>query len=107
VLNDETGLVALYFDSNRAGGPGPVTDDAANNGNDIYAATLGPDETFGNTMQVGPIVNGAANDAGPALSFEPTGLYFQSNRLGVLGAFDLLVSTRTKLKGCPDRQKEQ
>ena len=37
-----TGLVTLYFDSNRAGGPGPFTDDGAHNGNDLYAATLGP-----------------------------------------------------------------
>jgi WD40 repeat protein len=154
--DDEADLVTLYFDSNRIGGPGPFMDDApAHNGNDIYAATLGPDETFGPAVLVaelstpsfdrqpvlrrdgleiffasnrlvggfgaldlwtatrattsdpwgtpvnlGPVVNSAANDAGPALSFKGTELYFQSVPPPGSGTFfDLWVTTRTKLKG--------
>ena len=158
--DDRTGQVTLYFDSNRAGGPGPFTDDLAHNGNDLYAATLGPDEAFGNAVLVGElstpsfdraptirrdglemifasdrpggvdrpdglrfldlwvstrartsdswrpptllglVVDSIANDAGPALSFDGTALYFQSGRPGGLGAFDLYVTTRRKLRGC-------
>jgi len=153
--DDEADQVTLYFDSNRAGGPGPFTDDIpGHNGNDIYAATLGPDETFGAAVLVaelstpsfdrqpvirrdgleiffasnrpggigaldlwtatrattcdswgtpvnlGPVVNSAANDAGPALSFKGTELYFQSAPPPGTGtAFDLYVTTRTKRKG--------
>jgi WD40 repeat protein len=153
IFNDDArGLITLYFDSNRLGGPGPFTDDpGAHNGNDIYRATLGPDDTFeaavlvaelsttaldrqpvirrdglemfftsnraggfgfldlwtstrmttsdpwGPPVNLGSVVNSAANDAGPALSFDRTSLYFQS--LGEFGAFDLFVTTRTKLKG--------
>jgi WD40 repeat protein len=156
IFNDDTtDLVTLYFDSNRAGGPSPVTNDNGNNGNDLYVATLGPDETFGpaeliaelstpsfdrqpvirrdgleiffasnrpggvgmaldlwtsvrattsdpwqTPVNLGPVVNSAANDAGPALSFKGTELYFQSAPPPGSGtAFDLYVTTRTKRKG--------
>jgi hypothetical protein len=160
-FNDHrTGRVTLYFDSNRAGGPGPFTDDLAHNGNDLYAATLGPDDAFGNAVLIGelstpsfdraptlrrdgleiifasdrpggvgfldlwvstrartfdswrPPVNlglvvnrAAANDAGPALSFDGTELYFQS--AGELAPpFDLYVSTRRKPRGLhPDHDR--
>jgi hypothetical protein len=46
-----------------------------------------------------PPVNSTVNDAGPELSFDGRTLYFQSLRPGTLGAFDLYITTRTKLKG--------
>jgi hypothetical protein len=44
-------------------------------------------------------MNSAVNDAGPELSFDGKTLYFHSLRPGTTGAFDLYVTTRTKLKG--------
>ncbi len=155
--DDETGIITLYFASNRPGGPG---------GNDIYASTLNEvdeDGTFGPAVLVtelssafddqgpairrdgleiflgsnrpgsippppglpsqvldlwvatrartsdpwstpvnlGPVVNSAFTDAGPALSRDGTELYFQSAfRSGNVGGtmFDIWKSTRTKLK---------
>jgi hypothetical protein len=157
--DDATGVITLYFDSNRFSNDpnlGPFTDDpppgGIHNGNDIYASVLQPDGTFGppapvpniNTSSsdrrptirrdglemifsstrpgsagsdlwvstraftsepwsipvlVIPNVNSSANDAGPALSFDGKTLFFHSNRPGGLGAFDLWMATRTKLKG--------
>jgi hypothetical protein len=45
--DDATGVITLYFDSNRVGGPGPYTNDPSSNGNDIYTSILQPDDTFG------------------------------------------------------------
>jgi len=151
--DDATGVITLYFDSNRPDGPGPLTDDAARNGNDIYSSILQPDGTFGaaapaaelNTTSIdrtvtirrdgleiffgsdrpdgsgaldlwtstrastsdpwslpinlGPTVNSASRDVGPALSFDGTTLYFQSDRPGGLGVLDLYVTTRQKMRG--------
>jgi len=158
--DDETGIVTLFFDSNRAGGPGPQTTNPAHNGNDIWASTLHADGTFGPAVLVAELstpyfdrkpairpdgleiifssnrpgssstlldlwvatrgstaelwstptplvsetdlvgaVNSAANDAGGALSFDGTTLYFQSDRSpGGFGAYDLYVTTRSKIK---------
>jgi hypothetical protein len=155
--DDKTGIITLYFVSNRPGGLG---------GSDIYASTLnenGDEETFGPAVLVrelsspfndqgpsirrdgleiflgsdrpgsilpapglpsqvgdlwvatrastsdpwstpvslGPIVNSEFIDAGPALSFDGTELYFHSPfRSGNVGGpmFDIWVTTRTKLK---------
>jgi Tol biopolymer transport system component len=154
VFEDESsGVITLYFDSNRPGGLGPLTDDAIHNGNDIYASILQPDGTFGPATLVaelsstsvdrtvtirrdgleiffasdrpggsgnldlwtstrastsdpwslptnlGPTVNSSAREGGPALSFDGTTLYFQSDRPGGLGLLDLWVITRQKLHG--------
>jgi Periplasmic component of the Tol biopolymer transport system len=153
VEDKATGAMLLYFDSNRPGGPGPQTDDAAHNGNDIYVSARGMDRTFGppvaveelNTgfqerqpairrdgleiffasnrtgglglldlwvstrettsdpwnepVNLGSAVNTALNDAGPALSFDATTLFFQATRPGGIGAFDVLATTRTKVTG--------
>jgi hypothetical protein len=162
VFEDErTGVLTLYFDSNRLGGFGPFTDDAAHNGNDIYVSVPQSDGTFGpatlvtelstssvdrqpfvrrrdgmeiffasdrpgslstaldlwvstrastldpwsTPVNLGPVVNSGnafpsftGPDAGPALSFDGKTLYFQSNRPGVVGNFDLYMTTREKLK---------
>ena len=47
-------------------------------------------------VNVGAPVNGTANEAGPALSPDGQTLYFQSNRLGGRGAFDLYLATRER-----------
>jgi len=151
--DDATGVITLYFDSNRLDGPGPYGNDPGSNGNDIYASVLQSDDTFGVATLVtelstpytdrqvtvrrdgleiffasnrpGPgaaggldlwvstrattsdpwstpvnlgLVNYAGNDAGPALSFDGTTLYFQSDRPGGYGQFDLYAVRRTKLR---------
>ncbi|HXE74889.1 MAG TPA: hypothetical protein VNN18_04525 [Candidatus Xenobia bacterium] len=152
-LEDElTGVITLYFSSDRPGGLG---------GDDIYASTLQPDETFGPAVLVaelsspfseqhpavrrrdglefflvsnrpgsllnpmgqpsfdlwvstrastlapwsapvnlGPVVNSPFHDGRASLSFDNTTLYFQAaQRVGnVTPAFDLWVTTRTKLQ---------
>ena len=150
--DDTTGVITLYFESNRLDGPGPYTNDPSSNGNDIYASVLQPDDAFGvatlvaelstpsverqptvrrdglevffasnrpgpgavggldlwvstrattsepwsTPVNLGPSVNYAGNDAGPALSFDGTTLYFQSDRPGGYGLFDLWMIARTK-----------
>jgi hypothetical protein len=142
--DDETGVITVYFTSNRPGGLG---------GDDIYASILQPDETFGPAVLVaelstpsndsspfirrdglemfltsdrpgtlggldlwastratttdpwsapinlGPVVNSAEMDAGSALSFQGTELYFSSNRPGGFGSRDIYQTTRSKLDG--------
>jgi len=157
--DDVTGVRTLYFDSNRPGGVGPFTNDAAHNGNDIYASILLADDTFapaqlvtelsstaadrqptirrdglelfftsdregtlglldvwvstrvtpwepwGTPVNVLSINSSGSNDAGPALSFDGTTLYFHS--IGIVGGspgFDLYVTTRTMLKGKDEAQ---
>src|SRR6266545_2490136 len=149
--DDTTGVITLYFDSNRLDGPGPYTNDPSSNGNDIYASILHPDDTWSAATLVaelstpyaerqptvrrdgleiffasnrpGPgavggqdlwvstrattsdpwstpvnlgLINYAGNDAGPALSFDGTTLYFQSDRPGGYGQYDLYAITRQK-----------
>jgi len=155
ICEDEgTGVITLYFESNRLDGPGPFTNDPSSNGNDIYAAILQPDDTFGAPalvaelstpfaerqptvrrdglemyfasnrphagavggldiwvstrartsdpwsapVNVGALVNYAGNDAGPALSFDGTALYVQSDRPGGSGQYDIYVIARPKLR---------
>ncbi|MGE5802883.1 MAG: hypothetical protein ACM358_11565, partial [Gemmatimonadota bacterium] len=69
---------------------------------DLWAATrASTSDPWGTPVNLGAAVNSASTDARPAVSFKGTELYFQSNRPGGLGAFDLYVVTRSKLKG-PD-----
>ena len=97
--DDATGVVTLYFDSNRLGGLGPFTDDApaaggAHNGNDIYASIRQPDGTFGAPILV-PNINSTSFDRGPAIRRDGLEMFFASNRSGSLGGtLDLWVSTR-------------
>jgi len=148
----ETGIITLYFNSDRPGGIG---------GNDIYASTLQPDGTFGSPalveelsspaddqalairrdgleliiasnrlgtlggldlwvttrastsdpwstpVHLGPVLNSAAVEAGVALSSKGTALYFHSDRPGGFGAFDIYVSTRSKLKEPDDDDEDE
>ena len=50
-------------------------------------------------INLGSLVNTAAMDAGSALSFHGTELYFSSNRPGGFGSRDLYRITRSKLGG--------
>lgn len=97
VFEDDTmGLLTLYFDSNRPGGPGPFADDpVAHNGNDIYSSILLYDGTFTPATLVGELSTASA-DRQPAIRRDGLEIFFASDRLGGLGALDLWVSTREK-----------
>jgi len=90
---DGTGLITLYFDSNRSGGPGPTTDDPGHNGNDIYVSTLLTDETFGPAILVWELSSASA-DRQPTIRRDGLEIYFASNRTGTEGSLDLWVASR-------------
>lgn len=88
--DDETGVVTLYFRSNRPGGMGDL---------DIYASTLQPDETFGPAAPVVEL-NSPFTEGGPTIRRDGLEIIFSSNRPGSLGGYeDLWVSTRAKTSG--------
>jgi len=81
----------MYIASNRPGTLGGV---------DLWASTRGTTiDPWSPPVNLGAPINSTAADAGPALSFDGTALYFQTVRSDGSGAFDLYVCTRTKLKG--------
>ena len=63
------------------------------NGQDIYASTLKPDETWGPARLVTELYTNYA-DCQPSVRRDGLELFFMSNRPGSIGAFDLWVSTR-------------
>jgi Tol biopolymer transport system component len=78
----------LFFASDRSGGF------------DLWVSTRATTwDPWLTPVNLGSPVDSTGNDTGPALSFDATSLYFQSNRPGGFGAFDLYVTTRAKLKG--------
>jgi Tol biopolymer transport system component len=83
----------MFLASDRPGGVGLQ---------DLWVATRATTtDAWSTPANLGSVVNSASLDARPALSFKGTELYFQSNRPGGFGAFDLYVVTRSKLTG-PD-----
>jgi hypothetical protein len=94
VFEDEaSGIITLYFDSNRVGGPGPVVVDAVFNGNDIYASTLRWDESFGPAALVEELSTPFI-DRKVTIRRDGLELFLTSNRPGTLGFLDVWVSTR-------------
>lgn len=84
----------VFFVSERPGGLG---------GPDIWGATRATiSDPWSTPVNLGPLINTDKADAGPALSFDATTLYFHSAfRSGNIGGprFDIWVATRSKLKG--------
>jgi Tol biopolymer transport system component len=83
--DDLTGVITLYFASNRPGGFG---------GDDIYVSTLLPDETFGAPVLVEEL-SSPSSDLQPAITRDGLEMFFSSSRPGTLGSLDLWVSTRS------------
>ncbi|HET7038395.1 MAG TPA: hypothetical protein VFH97_00825, partial [Gemmatimonadales bacterium] len=80
----------LFLASNRPGTAGLM---------DIWVSTRAtPGDVWSTPVNL-EVVNSAAIDGRPALSFEGTELYFQSTRPGGQGAFDLWVARRSKARG--------
>ncbi len=85
----------FIFTSDRPGSSGSL---------DLWVATrASTSDPWSPPVNLGPIVNSAAPDKRPALSWNGTELYFGSNRLRPNGASDedLYVSRRTKLPERP------
>jgi hypothetical protein len=79
--------LTLFFSSNRPGGHG---------GADLWEATRASmQEPFGTPKNLGPSVNSAYHELGPAITADGKTLFFSSNRPGGTGRRDLWVSTRT------------
>jgi Tol biopolymer transport system component len=81
-----TGVISLYFASNRPGGLGA---------DDIYVSTLLPDETFGAPVLVEELST-TSSDLQPAISRDGLEMFLSSSRPGTLGSLDLWVSTRRR-----------
>ena len=76
----------LYFDSNRSGGFG---------GFDIWIATRATkDETWGEPVNLGPMVNGPDFEQAPRISTDGLSLFFGSDRPDGSGNWDIWVATR-------------
>jgi WD40-like Beta Propeller Repeat len=86
----------MFITSNRAGSlPDPVSGQPSL---DLWVSTRESTlDPWSTPVNLGPTVNSAAIDGGPALSRDGTTLYFYSTRLGGFGKEDLYVTTRTKL----------
>jgi len=82
--DEDTGIIALYFTSNRPEGAGL---------DDIYASELQPDETFGAATLVTEL-SSPFSDRQPAIRRDGLEIFLASDRPGTFGMLDLWVSTR-------------
>ncbi len=79
----------MFITSTRPGGQGDT---------DIWVSTRATTlDAWSTPVNLGPPVNTAFADGGPALSCDGTTLYFTSTRLGGFGGRDLYVTTRHRL----------
>jgi hypothetical protein len=84
-IDRATGLLNLYFASDRSGGLG---------GYDIYGSTLQADGSFSAPALV-PNLSTNLNDLMPTISENGLELYLTSNRVGGLGGLDIWTSIRS------------
>jgi len=78
--------LSIYFESDRSGGHGNA---------DLWIATRATtDDEWGQSFNLGSVVNSSAQDNCPSISVDGLSLYFSSNRSGTVGNMDLWVSTR-------------
>ena len=73
----------LYFSSERGGGFG---------GKDIYRATLLPDSTWGNVVNLGDSVNTAYDDDAPFIHPDGVTLFYSSKGKNSMGGYDIFQS---------------
>ena len=79
----------LYFQSNRSGGYGD---------RDLYVTTRATtQDEWSEPVNLGPVINTAVRDAGPEISSDGLSLYFNSNRAGGSGNYDIYVTTRQSI----------
>jgi tetratricopeptide (TPR) repeat protein len=73
----------LYFSSERPGGYG---------GKDIYKATLLPDSTWGNVVNLGPAINTPFDEDAPFIHPDGLSLYFSSKGHNSMGDYDIFIA---------------
>ncbi len=73
----------LYFSSERGGGYG---------GKDIYRATLLPDSTWGNVINLGDSINTALDDDAPFIHPDGVTLFYSSQGKNSMGGYDIFQS---------------
>jgi hypothetical protein len=73
----------LYFSSERGGGFG---------GKDIYKATLLPDSTWGNVVNLGDSINTAFDDDAPFIHPDGVTLFYSSKGKNSMGGYDIFQS---------------
>ncbi len=73
----------LYFSSERGGGFG---------GKDIYRATLLPDSTWGNVVNLGDSINTAFDDDAPFIHPDGITLFYSSKGKNSMGGYDVFQS---------------
>ena len=73
----------LYFSSERGGGFG---------GKDIYRATLLPDSTWGNIVNLGDSINTAFDDDAPFIHPDGVTLFYSSKGKNSMGGYDIFQS---------------
>ena len=79
----------VFLTSTRPGGHG---------GQDLWFSTRETtQDAWSRPVNLGPRVNTGDSEAGSALSFDGTTLYFVSNRPGGYGNGDIYMATRTRL----------
>jgi hypothetical protein len=74
----------LYFSSERGGGFG---------GKDIYRATLMPDSTWGNVVNLGDSINTPYDDDAPFIHPDGTTLFYSSKGKNSMGGYDIFQSS--------------
>ena len=87
--DDEAGALQLYFVSNPTGGQALA---------DVYLSIQDADGSFGTPAPVTEL-NSPSSEGRPYLRHDGLEIYFQSNRPGGKGGFDIWVSTRTTTHG--------
>ncbi len=76
----------LFFQSKRAGGSGD---------SDLWVTTRPTtDESWGEPLNLGPVVNSSAKEVSPGISGDGLSIYFHSSRAGNIGPRDIWMSTR-------------
>ncbi len=74
---------SLYFTSNRRGGYG---------GLDIYRSERNPDGSWGEAVNLGPIVNSPSNEDTPFMSPKDNKLFFSSLDHNGMGGYDIFIT---------------
>lgn len=75
----------LYFSSERGGGYG---------GKDLYRATLLPDSTWGNVINLGDSINTSLDDDAPFIHPDGITLFYSSKGKNSMGGYDLFQAKR-------------
>jgi Tol biopolymer transport system component len=80
----------MFFHSDRLGSLG---------GSDIWVSTRETlSQAWSAPVNLGPVVNSTSIEQQPHIASDRETLYFQSNRPGGFGSFDIYITTRTKLR---------